>query len=244
MIIHVYTMCYNEEILMPYFLRHYSQFADKIFIFDNHSTDETSKIADACPKVHRVVYGDPNKFYDSHLIKMKNEEYKKSRGVADWVVVVDVDEILYHNDIISLLKQYKDSGIIFPKVSGYDMIGDVYPSSEFQIYDEIKCGIPDKMYCKRAVFNPSVDINYVVGAHKCSPRGPVVESLSADIKLLHYRFLCKEFFVNNMKRRSARLSDENIKRGWSFLRLKPNDTIDGWSTRTYEERKKNRIKIV
>jgi glycosyltransferase involved in cell wall biosynthesis len=244
MIIHVYMMCYNEEILMPYFLRHYSQFADKIFVFDNYSTDNTGNIADANPKTTRTLYGDPNKHYNSKLISMKNEEYKKSKNDAEWVIVVDIDEFVYNKNIISLLQNYKAEGVTFPKVDGYDMIGDSYPKSSGQIYDEIQCGVPEVMFCKRAIFNPGIDINYVVGAHKCSPRGNVVESKSLDIKLLHYRFLCKEFFVGRMERRMKRISEEDIEKRWGALRLPPDETIAEWSGEQYEKRKKLRTKVV
>src|SRR5579883_908706 len=33
-IIHVYAVCHNEELLLPYFLRHYEDFAERIIIFD------------------------------------------------------------------------------------------------------------------------------------------------------------------------------------------------------------------
>jgi glycosyltransferase involved in cell wall biosynthesis len=36
--------CFNEERFLPYFLRHYSTFCDKIFIFDNCSTDKSKEI--------------------------------------------------------------------------------------------------------------------------------------------------------------------------------------------------------
>jgi glycosyltransferase involved in cell wall biosynthesis len=244
MIIHVYTMCYNEEVLMPYFLRHYEQFTDKIFVFDNHSTDDTPNIVDSSPKTIRIICGDPEKFYDSHLIRMKNEEYKKSRGIADWVIIVDTDEFIYHPELVSLLEKYKKSGITFPKTCGYDMIGDNYPKGYVQVYDEIKYGVSEPFYSKRSVFDPSIDINYAVGAHRCSPTGNVVESPNEDIKLLHYRFLCKEHFVKIMERRQNRCSDENIARGWSYMKLPPEETVKGWLENFYETRKKNRVKVI
>jgi glycosyltransferase involved in cell wall biosynthesis len=237
-------MCYNEEVLMPYFLRHYSQLADKIFVFDNHSTDKTPSIVEANPKTSRIIYGDPNKLYDSDLIRMKNEEYKNSRGSADWVIIVDIDEFIYHPNLIVLLEDYKNAGITLPKVSGYDMVGDNYLNSDRQIYDEVKYGVPASMYCKRAVFNPLIDIKYVVGAHKCYPHGKVVESKSPDIKLLHYRFLCKDFFIKSMEKRVIRLSDENTKRGWGFISLSPEDTIANWASCIYEDQKRNCSKVI
>ena len=56
MTIHVYNIVHNEEFLLPYYLRHYEQFADKIFIFDDESTDRTAEIAKAHPKVTYLKY--------------------------------------------------------------------------------------------------------------------------------------------------------------------------------------------
>ena len=49
--IHVYSIVRNDRYILPYFLRHYSTFADRIFIIDDHSTDDTAEIAKANPKV-------------------------------------------------------------------------------------------------------------------------------------------------------------------------------------------------
>lgn len=47
--IHVYTICWNEERFLPYFLRHYGAFAEEITVFDNGSDDNSVAIARAFP---------------------------------------------------------------------------------------------------------------------------------------------------------------------------------------------------
>jgi glycosyltransferase involved in cell wall biosynthesis len=230
---------------MPYFLRHYEKIADKIFVYDNYSTDNTPKIVDAHPKTERVLYGDPKNHYNSKLIKMKNEEYKKSRGKADWVMIVDIDEILHHEEILKVLENYKSWGFTFPKTQGYDMVGDDYPKGNGQIYEEIKEGFTQNFYSKRAVFNPDIDINYVVGAHRCFPKGKLVDYTDNrfDIKLLHYRFLCEDFFTKNMLRRMSRISEEDIKNCWGALKLPDGVTIGQWSSEQYNKAKLARKKV-
>ena len=49
--IDVYSIVRNDRYILPYFLRHYSTFADRIFIIDDHSTDNTVEIVKANPKV-------------------------------------------------------------------------------------------------------------------------------------------------------------------------------------------------
>lgn len=245
MIIHVYAVCYNEEILMPYFLRHYGSFADQIFVFDNHSTDKTIVIVDSFPKATRIPFDTGDTFDDMTHIAIKNLEYKKrSRGIADWVVVVDSDEFVYHPNIISVLQNYKNLGVTLPKVSGFDMVSSALPSTSGQIYDEIKDGVFHPGYSKGAVFDPSIDINYEPGAHRCHPAGNIKESRVSEIKLLHYRFLGADFFVRRMRLHDARCSERNKKLGLSVLRLPVGVTVDDFANGVYQKKWIKKEKII
>jgi len=244
MIIHVYMMCFNEEVLMPYFLRHYGSFADHIFVFDHYSDDKTVEIVKAFPKTTITPFGIAGKFDDTILLNLKNEAYKSSRGKADWVMIVDIDEFLYHPNLVYLLKNYKDKGITFPKITGFDMISDEVPTHPGQIYETIKEGVHDTMFSKRAVFNPSIDIKYFPGAHKCFPSGNIIESEKDDVKLLHYRFLSPYFIVNRIELRTSRLSEENIKKKWSVVKCAEGETLRERLLKTYVERRAARTKVI
>ena len=43
----LYTICYNEQEMLPYFLNHYSKMVDKIVVYDNQSTDNSRKILES-----------------------------------------------------------------------------------------------------------------------------------------------------------------------------------------------------
>jgi glycosyltransferase involved in cell wall biosynthesis len=214
MIVHVHVLCWNEEVLLPYFFRHYETFASKIFVYDNHSNDRSSQIIDAHPKAVRVTYDTGGRIFDSKYVEIKSTAWRESRGVADWVVVVDLDEFIYHPALVRLLMGYKEHGITFPKTSGFEMTTEVTPTGPGQLYEYVKTGVPSRGYAKRAIFNPIIDLTYKPGAHDYTVSGPVVESPSAEIKLLHYRFLGEEFFVRRNAERRARLSEENKKNRW------------------------------
>jgi glycosyltransferase involved in cell wall biosynthesis len=215
--IHVYTVAYNEELLMPFFLRHYKQFASQITVFDNESTDKTAELAKAAG-ANVVAFSTADSMMDSVQNRIKNEEYKKSRGKADWVIVIDFDEFLYHPKLLSVLETYKKSGITLPRIVGYDMVAGSFPEDKKQqIYDEIKIGFHNDLYNKRVIFNPSIDICYAIGAHACKPQGNVVESASADLKLFHYRFLGLGYLKPRWERRRDKMSQENLKNKWSVV---------------------------
>ena len=42
--IDLYSICYNEEVILPYFIKHYSTFVSNITIYDNYSTDNSDNI--------------------------------------------------------------------------------------------------------------------------------------------------------------------------------------------------------
>jgi glycosyltransferase involved in cell wall biosynthesis len=39
-----YAICWNEEVMLPYYLKHYEKFCEKIIIYDNMSTDNSRNI--------------------------------------------------------------------------------------------------------------------------------------------------------------------------------------------------------
>ena len=45
-----------------------------------------------------IPYSTGGKINDFKYLEIKNNAWKKSRGKADWVIVVDMDEFLYHLD--------------------------------------------------------------------------------------------------------------------------------------------------
>lgn len=210
MIIHVYTMVHNEEVLMPYFLRHYNRFASKITVLDNESDDWTADMAHIAG-VSVIPIDTGGKHMISTLQREMNSRYKASRGKADWVICAEGDEFLWHPDLPGLLEKYLSLGITVPKIQGFDMVSDKPPTGGGQIYDEIKQGFHNVRYAKRAVFNPMVDINFDHGGHTCNPRGPVAESPFAEIKLLHYRYLGEEYFERRYQEHRKRLSEESIR---------------------------------
>jgi hypothetical protein len=103
-IIHLYSICYNEKVLMPHFLEYYSRFCEKIHIYDNQSDDETLKICENYSNVSVYTFDTSGKIRDDIYLNIKNNIWKKSRGIADYVIICDIDEFLYHPDLMNFLK--------------------------------------------------------------------------------------------------------------------------------------------
>jgi hypothetical protein len=81
------------------------------------------------------------------------------------------------------------------------------------------------MYGKRAVFTRKVDVCYSAGAHFCTPKGQIVESPSAEIKLLHYKWLGYDYCMSKLRHRAKNLSPENIACGWSYQEHELTDEV-------------------
>lgn len=181
MIIECYIICWNEIDTIDLTLMHYSRFCDIINVFDNWSDDGTFE---RCKKFGCNVqrFGIQGVLDDSEYLKIKNHCWKNSS--ADYVIVVDCDEIIFHPQINTVLENaIERRDTIIPTV-GWNIYSNDMPE---QSYLEITRGVPDDNYSKKAVFSPVLkEINYVFGCHVAQPTGRIQESLE-KVYLLHYR---------------------------------------------------------
>lgn len=158
-------------------------------------------------------------------MEVKNTFYKTLD--ADWFIVVDIDEFIYHKDTKQILEQYKEKGITILQIQGYGMVSDKIPIDDgTQIYDQIKEGMHYTNYDKCAIFAPSVDINYDGGCHKCRPSGNVYYAEDCDIKLLHYKMLSLDYVIKKAK--NVKLSSINQKKRWGIEGASPNMMVVEW----------------
>ena len=208
-IIHVYTVCWNEEKFLPFFIKHYGSFCDKIIVYDNESTDSTLDILAKNPNISVITYKTGNKINDNEYQRIKNTAWKQSRGKADFVIVCDTDELLYDkNDNIKDTLKMSRNTIFRPE--GYEMLSECFPSYEKPLRQQCK-GLPSQYYCKKIIFDPHciVDINYYPGCHEADPRG-YVKTGTSEFLLLHYKRIGVEYIVNRYRTFKERLSKQNI----------------------------------
>ena len=196
--IHVYSPMYNEEVLLPYWLRHYETFADQIFVWDDDSTDSTREILSKHPKV-TLLPREKHGLWDDYFVDELFPQYKQySRGIADWVIAVDADEFVYHPNLKEVLKTQKEKyNIQIIQCQGFSMLSDKLPTTNGQIYDEINMGVPDYLETKWVIHSPEIDVYYRKGRHGYPHGFKIFRNKSRypynGIKLLHYRYLGKEY---------------------------------------------------
>jgi hypothetical protein len=184
----LYCICRNEERILPFFLRHYAPWVERMTFYDDRSTDQTRAILAHCPKAVVADWpGEPG-LVDDQFLEFANERWKDARGHADYVVWVDCDEFLYHPNIVAVLERYLAEGVDVPQIEGFTMVSRVFPTTTGQIYDEVRTGFPDGIWGKAAIFRRHM--HWTMGRHSLdftqfNPRS----SATAEIKLLHYRAL-------------------------------------------------------
>jgi hypothetical protein len=210
MVIHAHILSWNEEKILPFTLDYYSKICDKIFIHDNMSTDSSDDIYKRYEKVKVLKWDSNNEINEFNYTKIKSNAYKIYSRDADWVIVCDCDEFLYHENLIEKLDEYKKNGITIPQIDGHDMVSESFPEYDGNpITDKIKIGSETyQPMCKNIIFDPKIDVEYGIGGHSIqSKQGKL--SPTAELKLLHYKFLGKEYVKNIYISRAKRLSEFN-----------------------------------
>lgn len=210
--IEVHSLLHNEAPILPYFIRHYQQFAD-IYFYESDSTDGSPDIAKKLgAKVIPLETG--NQVNETVFLYMKNNCWKKSK--ADWVIIADTDEFVYHPDLVNILANTPYT-IFYPKE--WRMVARKFPKTKGQIYDEVVYGFPGSPgYNKMNIFRPSEikEMNYNAGCHSCNPVGNIKLAPETDIITLHFHDLGIEERLAKNRYIAGRVSDENKSHGWGI----------------------------
>lgn len=209
--VEAFLICYNEERMIRHTLNHYSTFCKKITIYDNGSTDRSIKLAKEYPCVEIKTFDTGNSFNDREHLKIKNHCWKGSS--ADFVIVSDMDELLFSNDLQADLLKLKKQQVSYPTVTGYNMYCETFPSDYSKpIFDQVKTGVRATHFDKQIIFNPKKikEMNYMPGCHNAFPVGHIVMNQRVPLKLLHYKYLDADAVSKKHLQYSARLSLYNI----------------------------------
>lgn len=185
MSITVLTICKDEREMIPFFLAHYSTFADRIIVWDEQSTDGTREIIKAHPKAELREW--PHKgLDDQRFIHAVNSYYREFQD-STWVMWPDVDEFLYHPNMLKLLSESQEPMIA---ATGYALISkDGFPRGAGQIYEQVKTGFPQPNYDKIICWRPQFLVQHTIGRHTYPGQWPKCNgqplSPKPKLKLFH-----------------------------------------------------------
>ena len=217
--IDLYTICWNDAHMLPFFFRHYDRFVSRYFFFDDGSGDGSLEWLRARPnvEVQPFVRSDPASFCVSEQL-LSNQCWKRSRGSADWVIITDVDEHLFHDDLAGLLRRYIGLGITFVPAPGFQMVSNEFPDPEEMLCYNRTSGALWSMYSKVSLFNPNAisEMNYSIGRHRATPTGRAAAPAKDELKLLHYKYLSFDWAYARHQQLRQGLGPNDIENAWAY----------------------------
>jgi len=214
MIIHVHAPMGNEADRLPWFLDHY-QFATQIFLYANHCTDNSRKIAAQVPCVEVKEWQTPA-YDDECLLQLKNNCWKDQQ--ADWVIVCDIDEHLHAKDLNAMLRLFSgdSSFAILRPFEAWEMV----TQEDISWYKEATHGFRSPGHKKPCLFQPAyvADINYLPGCHHCNAvaknGGRLEPVMLRNLTMRHYQCVGVNRVLKRYRERAAIMSERNKEQGW------------------------------
>jgi Glycosyl transferase family 2 len=217
MIIHLHTRSWNDRPLLRPFFTHYAPLISHFFIADDGSDDGTlddlARRADVT--VLPVTRADPTSFVMSSVITL-NTMWKRSRGVADWVILTDMDEFAWHPDLRGYLAQALADGVTAIPALGYQMLADHHPGDARPLTEVVRRGAPWKQMSKLVAFRPDAitETNHSPGRHWSTPEGHVVYPATDELLNLHYKYLGIDYIMERHARAEPRRLQGDREKGW------------------------------
>lgn len=181
------TIAHNEAYILPYFVAHYRQLAERIIVYDNQSNDGTAGLARelGCEVIPYQSHGcdrDDQTRLQNTLADLHRE--------ADWLIIVDTDELLYHPNLKELLAEATEQGCSAFRAEGYEMVSEWPLALGIPLTEQVTAGMPCITYTKPAIYAPKLitETNYAMGRHAWKPTGQV-RYHPTPLALLHYKFV-------------------------------------------------------
>ncbi len=225
--VHIFLMCFNEEVLLPHTIEHYRRCSQNcaITILDDDSSDKSVEIATALG-CSVIPMNKPPGALNSHLQLIKNECWKQVE--SGWVIVADMDEWLCFSERDLRREMRKGTNVL--RVIGYNMTG----FSQSALLDDV-----DLHSVNRGIFNqwesknlcflvPEVKaMNYGPGAHACSPEGGGIKYSRKHYINKHMSHLGCQYFLTRVKAGySRRIEDKKL--GWSLGHTEDDQVLLGY----------------
>ena len=224
LIIDIYVLCWNEEQIIPYVIDYWKYINPrKVYVYDNESTDDSRKLLLEYDKVEIIEYESDNNIRDDIYTDIKNNCWKESD--ADFVIVCDMDECVYSDHLHEILQYMKDNNqtishtAVLTTVSKYIQPHDV--NTLYHEYNDTNIWSFYNVNDKALIFSPTKiqEIEYISGAHDCSPAGVVnwYDKQNIDpIFTIHIKNLSLNYKLTRHGQYYKRLSDFNKENGLGY----------------------------
>lgn len=230
--IDLYTLCYNEMDILPFVIDYWKKIPiTKAIVFDNGSTDGSIEYLSKFPWIE-VRHFDSNGMNDDIQRFIKSEAWKQSKGIADFVIVCDMDEVIYSKNLGSVLNKMNKGNYNVLGCPWYMLCATERPQyTEGKLLHEISSEHWCDQYAnhrseykhlgKFMLFNPNkvYDMGYSVGCHISYPRPSLklLEDTSGQVVSLHInKGFGEDYFAEKRKKAYDRLSMTNKMKGYGY----------------------------
>jgi len=165
--------------------------------------------------VARTPRCDPNSWVASAQA-IYNSDWKRSIGEADWVVVTNLDEHVFHPNMAGYLQQMLQDGVTVVPAAGYQMMSEKFPAPDSVLWRDHPLGAPWNMYSRLPVFRPDqiTETNYKPGRHGAALVGNVVLPNRVEAMNLHFKYLGLEETRLRHAEQRERLGAKDVANGW------------------------------
>jgi nucleoside-diphosphate-sugar epimerase/2-polyprenyl-3-methyl-5-hydroxy-6-metoxy-1,4-benzoquinol methylase len=102
------THFYNEEMLLPYFIRHHAGLFDEVIMIDSGSTDKSRQIiSEQAPSTWRVVDSKNRDIFDAYRMDEEVVEQEKALSTC-WRMALTTTEFVVHPDLRGELRRLEN----------------------------------------------------------------------------------------------------------------------------------------
>jgi hypothetical protein len=199
------TCIYNEEFLLPFYMKHYDFVDQYNILYDIKSEDRTLAFLKRNKKVKIIPVNYPGGFNSLMKQMMIHDVYNDIKEDS-WVLNVDCDEFAF-------LKKLPDKQSIINKVAFYNVfrhIDDCDLSVKITIKKQRCHGVLDENYVKPILTLSGLAIEWIPGCHKLT-EVELQEDAPVHCKGAHWENADTSFCIERRcKDRNGRQSKYNI----------------------------------
>ena len=228
----VICLVHNEERLLPYFLSHYLDQVDTVFLIDGESTDDTLRIAARYPRVEVSTLRTGGKMDNQLMHDAKLEKRLECVGKYDYVIYVDTDEFVVPKSGRTLRAELETP----PHddlygTDGFDMVRrpEDPPLSPYRpLMEQFRWGAQNyEWLSKTIILRPESAARHHPGMHLLSniPDAPYKDPTRTRFYLLHYRAIDEELYVQRHLDKARRRSPNDLARGFAIHCISEDEAV-------------------
>lgn len=226
------TLCKNEEDIIPFCIQYWKRIADKVIVFDNHSTDSSVELLSKHDWIEVRTF-DSDGQNDVIQKTIKEQSYLEFKDECDAIIISDMDETFYFDNFSGEVAKMIDGGYSCLITPIHSLCEEFKPTPHEKHYLHQLCHMFYKQrmnhmsgfddFSKISIFNCKVvdRVAMSVGQHYVQTLPNMQIMLSIDGFCLHVdKGFGESYFIKKRQKMGANLSETNKRGGMCTEYLK------------------------